>query len=86
MASVVNDEIHNRFTGHVHPAFCSTQRWMSSPSWPASPQLITISASLTSPSMMPNCLRYPSLSINLMLKRGGIMGKSLKCHDRHCGV
>ena len=58
-----------------------THRWISSPSWPASPQLITISARLISSSIVRNCCSYEGLSISLIPKRGGIMGRAerLQC-------
>ena len=44
MASSVNEDIQRRFTGQRAPAFCITQRCINSPSCPASPQFIIISA------------------------------------------
>ena len=86
MASSVSEEIQSRLTGHLAPAFCITHRWMSSPSWPASPQLIIISASCISFSMMWNCFSIPLSLISLIPKRGGIMGSVLRLHVFHEGV
>ena len=86
MASSVKDEIHRRFTGQCAPAFCMTHRWISSPSWPASPQFIISSAFCISPSIMRNCFSMPGSLISLMPKRGGIMGRLDRLHAFHEGV
>ena len=86
MASSVIDEIHRRLTGHLACAFCITHRWMSSPSWPASPQLTMLSAWLKSCSMTANCFFTPWSSFRRMPKRGGIMGRALKAQLFHMGV
>ena len=86
MASSVIDEIHRRFTGHLACAFCITHRWMSSPSCPASPQLMMPSAACMSCSMTANCFFTPWSSFRRMPKRGGIMGRALRLHARHMGV
>ena len=86
MASSVIDDIHRRFTGHVGCAFCITQRCISSPSWPASPQFTISSAAFISRSMVANCFFTPSSSFSLMPKRCGIIGRAVRLHVRHIGV
>ena len=87
IASSVKDEIHKRFTGQRAPAFCITQRWINSPSCPASPQLIISSAFCINCSMIWNCFSMPgSCPISLIPKRGGIIGKLPKLHDFQLGV
>ena len=51
-----------------------TQRWINSPSWPASPQLMTISAFCIRLSITLNCCSYVGFSISLIPNRGGIIG------------
>ena len=86
MASSVIDEIHRRFTGQVAWAFCITQRWMSSPSCPASPQFTMPSAFCISRSMMANCFSMPLSGISLMPKRCGIIGSCVSAHGFHAWV
>ena len=76
MASSVREEIHKRFTGTLHFALMSTQRWINSPSCPASPQLMTSSACVIKVSMTLNWRFAPSSSRNLMPNWPGIIGKS----------
>ena len=85
MDSSVNDEIHKRFTGHLAPAFCMTQRCINSPSCPASPQFIISSAFCINCSITLNCFSIPASSISLIPKRGGIIGKLPRLHDFHDG-
>ena len=87
IASSVKEEIHKRLTGQRAPAFCITQRWINSPSWPASPQLIISSAFCINCSIIWNCFSIPgSCPISLIPKRGGIIGKLPKLHDFQLGV
>ena len=86
MASSVSEEIHRRFTGQCAPAFCITQRWISSPSCPASPQLMISSAACIRRSMVWNCFCMPESSISLMPKRGGIIGRLESDQAFHAGV
>ena len=86
MASSVSDDIHNRFTGHWIDAFCITHRCISSPSCPASPQLITSSASLIRLSMTLNCFSMLSWAMSLMANLPGIMGSCASDHRFHNGV
>lgn len=86
MACSVSDEIHRRLTGHLAPAFCITHRWMSSPSCPASPQLIIISAFSISCFITLNCCSTPLSFLSLMPKRGGIKGRAARLHCCHMVV
>ena len=86
MASSVNEDIQRRFTGQRAPAFCITQRCINSPSCPASPQFIIISACCMRFSIVWNWRSYVGLLISLMPKRGGIMGRLPKLHDFQLGV
>ena len=86
MASSVMDDIHSRLTGQEAPAFCMTHRWMSSPSCPASPQLMISSAACMSRSMTSNCRRMLSSLMSLMPKRVGIIGSAERLHAFHAGV
>ena len=78
MASSVIDDIHRRFTGQVARAICITQRCMSSPSWPASPQLTMLSAAAMSCCITANCFLMPWSSMSLMPNLGGIMGRAAR--------
>ena len=86
MASSVRLFTQSRFTGHFAAAFCITHRWMSSPSCPASPQLMISSAFCIRLSMMRNCFSTLLSCFSLMPKRGGIMGSCPKLQLRHIGV
>ncbi len=86
IASSVSDEIQSRFTGTPHFAFVSTHRCISSPSWPASPQLMTSSACFTSSSMTANCFLMPSSSISRMRNFDGIIGSTPMFHFCHFSV
>ena len=86
MASSVSEEIQRRLIGTPHLALVNTQRWISSPSWPASPQLITISAFETSSSITTNCFFIPSSSIRRILNFEGIIGNTPKFHFCHFSV
>ncbi len=86
MACSVSDEIQSRFTGALQPAFCITQRWMTSPSCPASPQLITSSQRAIRPLSISNWFMLPFSGMSLSLNVAGIMGKSSMRHCFHCGV
>src|SRR5690606_6997261 len=78
MASVVKDEIHNRLTSPLYFASFITQRWMSSPSCPASPQFITTSAFSNKLLTILNCFCMPELVTTLVSNFSGSMGKLFK--------
>ncbi len=75
MDSSVREDIQRRLTGHLAPAFCITHRWMSSPSCPASPQFMMLSAACMSFSMVWNCFCIPLSSMSFMPNLGGSIGR-----------
>ena len=86
IASSVIDDIQRRFTGHFACAFCITQRCISSPSWPASPQLTMQSAACMRRSITLNWRLMPSSSMSFMPKRGGIIGNAERLQCFQCSV
>ncbi|CUP04253.1 Uncharacterised protein [Segatella copri] len=86
MASSVMEEIHNLLTGHFACAFCITHLWISSPSCPASPQLMMLSAACISFSMVANCFLMPSSLMSLIPNRCGIIGNAERLQCFHIGV
>ena len=76
IASSVSEEIQSLLMGLLHFAFNNTQRCISSPSCPASPQLMTSVQFATKFSMQLNCFCIPASSTTFIPKFGGIIGKS----------
>ena len=79
----VREDIQSLDILHLHPAFWSTHRCMSSPSCPASPQLMISSACVTSCRIISNCFCIPGSSINFIPNRLGSMGSSDSVHRFH---